>query len=87
MVILDFLKRVIIGDDDEGCSDPPNRNSDPIFNQETNSVGPPFALTHLDSHTRDEMFSSEEHYEWFKEYSNFQRLIWQGRDVFFRGTL
>ncbi|EOA17275.1 hypothetical protein CARUB_v10005548mg [Capsella rubella] len=45
------------------------RNSDP------NSVGPPSALTYLDPHYWDERFSSEEHYEWFKDYSHFQHLI------------
>ncbi|KAF2542925.1 hypothetical protein F2Q68_00028888 [Brassica cretica] len=38
-------------------------------------LGPPSALTYLDPHYWDERFSSEEHYEWFKDYSHFQHLI------------
>lgn len=56
-------------------SRPANGDSDPNSNPVTNSVGPPSALTYLDPHYWDERFSSEEHYEWFKDYSHFQHLI------------
>ena len=49
----------------------PTANGSP----EKNSVGPPSAQTYLDPHYWDERFSSEEHYEWFKDYSHFQHLI------------
>ncbi|KAF8112297.1 hypothetical protein N665_0065s0074 [Sinapis alba] len=58
------------------CRPPGNGDSDPNSNpEEMNSVGPPSALTYLDPHYWDERFSSEEHYEWFKDYSHFQHLI------------
>ncbi|KAF8410622.1 hypothetical protein HHK36_003154 [Tetracentron sinense] len=38
-------------------------------------VGPSTALAYLDPHYWDERFSSEEHYEWFKDYSHFRHLI------------
>ncbi|KAF6166559.1 hypothetical protein GIB67_005421 [Kingdonia uniflora] len=39
------------------------------------NVAPSTALAYLDPHYWDERFSSEEHYEWFKDYSHFQHLI------------
>ncbi|KAK2978350.1 hypothetical protein RJ640_016452 [Escallonia rubra] len=51
---------------------------------QTTSVGPSTVLAYLDpnywSHPfyyRDERFSREEHYEWFKDYSHFRHLIQQ----------
>ncbi|KAL8096999.1 uncharacterized protein LOC141684418 [Apium graveolens] len=41
------------------------------------SVGPSSTLEYLNPHYWDERFSSEEHYEWFKDYSHFQHLIKQ----------
>ncbi|XP_077215442.1 S-adenosyl-L-methionine-dependent methyltransferases superfamily protein isoform X2 [Tasmannia lanceolata] len=39
------------------------------------STTPSTALAYLDPHYWDQRFSSEEHYEWFKDYSHFQHLI------------
>ncbi|KAM1650448.1 hypothetical protein ACFXTN_003151 [Malus domestica] len=40
-----------------------------------NGVGPSTALAYLDPKYWDERFSSEEHYEWLKDYSHFRHLI------------
>ncbi|XP_063935953.1 uncharacterized protein LOC108225365 isoform X2 [Daucus carota subsp. sativus] len=39
------------------------------------SVGPSSTLEYLNPQYWDERFSTEEHYEWFKDYSHFQHLI------------
>lgn len=41
------------------------------------SVGPCSTLEYLNPQYWDERFSTEEHYEWFKDYSHFQHLIKQ----------
>ncbi|KAJ4962482.1 hypothetical protein NE237_022421 [Protea cynaroides] len=38
-------------------------------------VGPSSVLAYLDPHYWDERFSSEDHYEWLKDYSHFSHLI------------
>ncbi|XP_042507445.1 EEF1A lysine methyltransferase 4 [Macadamia integrifolia] len=38
-------------------------------------VGPSTVLAYLDTHYWDDRFSSEEHYEWLKDYSHFRHLI------------
>lgn len=40
-------------------------------------VAPPTASAYLDPRYWDRRFSSEEHYEWFKDYSHFRHLIQQ----------
>ncbi|PKI58815.1 hypothetical protein CRG98_020805, partial [Punica granatum] len=40
-------------------------------------LGPSSALDYLNPQYWDERFSSEEHYEWFKDYSHFRHLILQ----------
>ncbi|PIA55593.1 hypothetical protein AQUCO_00700120v1 [Aquilegia coerulea] len=42
-----------------------------------NNPTPSTALAYLDPTYWDERFKSEEHYEWFKDYSHFQHLIQQ----------
>ncbi|XP_043708778.1 EEF1A lysine methyltransferase 4 [Telopea speciosissima] len=49
------------------------KQSSPVA--KTSEVGPSSALAYLDPHYWDERFSSEEHYEWFKDYSHFRHLI------------
>nr|XP_043621862.1 EEF1A lysine methyltransferase 4 [Erigeron canadensis] len=41
------------------------------------AVGPPSVLSYLDPNYWNERFSSEDHYEWLKDYSHFQHLIQQ----------
>ncbi|WOK92241.1 hypothetical protein Cni_G00932 [Canna indica] len=38
-------------------------------------VAPSTAAAYLDPHYWDERFASEEHYEWFKDYSHFQHIL------------
>ncbi|CAB4290280.1 unnamed protein product [Prunus armeniaca] len=40
-----------------------------------NGGGPSTALAYLDPKYWDERFSTEEHYEWLKDYSHFRHLI------------
>ncbi|XP_010526928.1 PREDICTED: methyltransferase-like protein 13 [Tarenaya hassleriana] len=64
-------RRRIDDDNDEQMENKPGkRDSDP-----NPSSGPSSALAYLDPHYWDERFSSEEHYEWFKDYSHFRHLI------------
>ncbi|XP_010243291.1 PREDICTED: endothelin-converting enzyme 2 isoform X1 [Nelumbo nucifera] len=47
----------------------------PTDRTQRSEVGPSTALAYLDPQYWDQRFSSEEHYEWFKDYSHFRHLI------------